>query len=166
MIRLIDFSLRFGERMLFDGVEAQINPHDRIGLVGDNGTGKSTLLKILTGDDILDGGKIEKARYVTMGYLPQDGIIHTGATLYAEVETAFDNILTIQARIEEATTQLQSLSPGNMERDEILEVIGELEHRLEDLDAHKLKSKIEKVLFGLGFSGEDMQRQCTEFSGG
>lgn len=166
MIRLIDFRLRYGDRLLFDGVNAQINPHDRIGLVGDNGTGKSTLLKILIGDDLLDSGTIDRAKYVTFGYLPQDGIVHSGASLYSEVETAFDNILTIQARIEEASVQLQSLNDNNDERYEILEVIGELEHRLDDLDAHKLKSKIEKVLFGLGFSKEDMVRSCKEFSGG
>jgi len=166
MIRLHELYLRYGDRTLFDGVSAQINSRDRIGLVGANGSGKTTLLRALCGGDILERGEIERARYVTIGHLPQEGIVHTGVSLYAEVESAFDDILLIQKRIEEATGRLDEESGDARERDEILEVIGELEHRLADLEAHKLNSKIKKVLFGLGFSESDMVRPSNEFSGG
>ena len=152
--------------MLFDDVSLVIGPHDRIGLVGSNGTGKSTLLKIIAGINQSDSGGISKAHYVTVGYLPQDGVIASGKTLYKEVETAFEDIILVQQEIDEAHQLLSSLDPLSEEYNDTLEVYGELQHKLEDLDAFRMKSKIERVLMGLGFSVKDFQRQTEEFSGG
>ena len=152
--------------MLFDDVSLVIGPHDRIGLVGSNGTGKSTLLKIIAGINQSDSGGISKAHYVTVGYLPQDGVIASGKTLYKEVETAFEDIILVQQEIDEAHQLLSSVDPLSEEYHDTLEVYGELQHKLEDLDAFRMKSKIERVLMGLGFSVKDFQRQTEEFSGG
>lgn len=166
MLALEQITLQYGSRVLLDGVSFLINPHDRIGLVGSNGAGKSTLLGILTGSVVPDKGRVSKASYVTVGYLPQDGIASHGTSLYHEVESAFENIVTIQHELHEAQQSLATLDPMAPEYADTLEVLGELQHKLEDLDAFRMKSKIERVLMGLGFSVADMQRQTEEFSGG
>jgi ATP-binding cassette subfamily F protein 3 len=158
--------MQFGGRVLFDDISFVIGPHDRIGLVGSNGTGKSTLLKIISGINTAESGTIGKARYVTVGYLPQDGVIASGKTLYYEVETAFEDILEIQRELEEAQESLSTLDHTTDEYAETLEIYGELQHKLDDLDVFRMKSKIERVLMGLGFSINDMTRQMEEFSCG
>jgi ATP-binding cassette subfamily F protein 3 len=166
MLSLDRVSIQFGGRKLFDAVSMVIGPHDRIGLVGSNGAGKSTLLKIIAGIGNSDTGSINKAHYVTVGYLPQDGVIASGKTLYFEVETAFEDVLEVQRELDEAHSQLATADPSGETYAELLEIYGELQHKLEDLDAFRMKSKIERVLLGLGFSMSDLDRQTDEFSGG
>jgi ATP-binding cassette subfamily F protein 3 len=166
MLSLEHITLHFGERPLFDDVSCLIGPHDRIGLVGSNGAGKSTLLRIIAGQQTPDSGNIGKARYVTVGYLPQDGVSARGVTLYKEVETAFEDILEIQAELDEVQHQLATLDTSSEAYAEALEIFGELHHKLEDLDVYRMKGKIERVLMGLGFSVPDLERQTEEFSGG
>lgn len=166
MLALEHITIQFGQRTLFREVSVVIGPHDRIGLVGSNGSGKSTLLKIISNLQQPDDGRINKAQYITVGYLPQDGISAHGRTLYQEAETAFEYVLDVQRELDEARQQLATLAPDTEEYADTLEVIGELQHRLEDLDAYKMKSKIERVLMGLGFSIADFGRMTEEFSGG
>ncbi|MBT3483198.1 MAG: ABC-F family ATP-binding cassette domain-containing protein [Opitutales bacterium] len=166
MIALQNIKLQYGERYLYRDVSATIGAKDRIGLVGSNGAGKSTLLKVLIGLEEIDGGKVDKANYVTFGYLPQDGIEMHGRTLFKETETAFADVLGLQAKVEEAEARLDEMDTSSDEFYETLELIGAWEHRLEDLDAGKLPSRIESVLLGLGFSSSDMDRKTEEFSGG
>ncbi|GAB4272056.1 MAG: ABC-F family ATP-binding cassette domain-containing protein [Opitutales bacterium] len=166
MITLKDITLQWGERELYKGITGTINTRDRIGLVGSNGSGKTTLLKILNGGTFYDGGELAQASYVTVGYLPQDGIECRGENLYKEVESAFESVLSVRAKIEAAQRDLETLDPSSEAYMETLELLGEWDHRLEELDEDKLESKIEKVLLGLGFTMEDMQRDTGEFSGG
>jgi ATP-binding cassette subfamily F protein 3 len=166
MLALDHITVQYGDRVLLDDVSCMIGPHDRIGLVGSNGTGKSTLLKILAGLQQPDGGGIQKARFVTVGYLPQDGVAAAGKTLYQEAETAFEDVLQVQQKLDEAQHSLAMLDPSRPEYADTLEVFGELQHQLEDLDAFRMKSKIERVLMGLGFSVNDFERLTDEFSGG
>jgi ATP-binding cassette subfamily F protein 3 len=156
----------YGERVLFDDVSHTVGPHDRIGLVGSNGSGKSTLLKIIAGLAEPTGGRISRARYVTVGYLPQDGVIASGKTLVDEAETAFEDIQEVRAELAEAQLRLDTLDPQGDEYADTLEVYGELQHKLEDLDAFRARPKAERVLMGLGFSAGDFDRDCGEFSGG
>ena len=143
-----------------------ISPHDRIGLVGSNGTGKTTLLRIITGLVQPDSGFVSKAKFVTVGYLQQEGVAVSGKTLYEEAASAFEDILEIQQELEEAQHSLGHLDPNSEEYTETLEVYGELQHKLEDLDAFRMKSKVERVLMGLGFAVRDLGRMTEEFSGG
>ena len=166
MIRLEEIYLRHGERVLFNKFTEMIGPRDRIGLVGVNGSGKSTLLRILTGELEMDGGRIDKPGYVSIGYLPQDGITSSGKTLYSEVESAFADVLTLQAKIDEATEKMYELDPAEEAYYEIIDLIGEWEQQLEDHEPEKMKSRIERILFGLGFEGKDLTRDTKEFSGG
>ncbi|HUI30956.1 MAG TPA: ATP-binding cassette domain-containing protein [Candidatus Acidoferrales bacterium] len=166
MLNASNITIQFGDRYLFRDVSFTIGAHDRIGLVGPNGAGKSTLLKIIASISEPDTGSINKAHYVNVGYLPQEGIASSGKTLYAEAETAFEDVLLVRQELEEAQARLSELDPASEEYFDTLEVLGELQHKFEDLDAFRMKSKIEQVLVGLGFSSEDFQRQTDEFSGG
>src|SRR5512134_2837416 len=96
MLSLNNLTVNFGERYLFDDLSFTINPHDRIGLVGSNGAGKSTLLKIIAGINQPMEGSVNKARFVTVGYLPQDAVVESDLSLYKEVESAFEDILQIE----------------------------------------------------------------------
>ncbi|MBN1398148.1 MAG: ABC-F family ATP-binding cassette domain-containing protein [Bacteroidetes bacterium] len=166
MLSLEHITLEFGERTLFRDISATIGPRDRIGLVGSNGSGKTTLLRIISGFSQGEEGSINKAHYVTVGYLQQETIALHGKTLYEEAETAFEDIISAQQKLSEAQDSLAGLDPKSDEYTEILEVCGELQHKLEDLDAYRMRSKIERILNGLGFSQKDLYRLTEEFSGG
>lgn len=167
MISVNSISIQFGGRYLFKNISFRIGPHDRIGLVGSNGAGKSTLLKVLTGSEDFEGGQVDKAKYVNVGYLPQEGMHVEGRSLYAEVESTFGDVIDMQARLEEVHEQMGAITDHTSDEfNELLEIYGELQHRLEDSDVFRMKSKIEKVLVGLGFTQSDMTRGTDEFSGG
>jgi ATP-binding cassette subfamily F protein 3 len=166
VLTIQNITLRFGERFLFRDITTTIGSRDRIGLVGPNGAGKSTLLKLILGEIEAEGGIIQKANYVTLGYLPQEGVVAAGRSLYKEAESAFEDIISIQKHIEAASEQLERMDTTSDLYPETLEIIGEWEHRLEELDASRLQSRVETILLGLGFSMSDMERDCNEFSGG
>jgi ATP-binding cassette subfamily F protein 3 len=166
MLSLEHITLEFGERTLFHDISTTVGPRDRIGLVGSNGTGKTTLLRIISGAPQGEEGTVKKAHYVTVGYLQQETIALHGKTLYEEAETAFEDILDTQQKLSEAQDTLADLDSTSEEYADTLEVYGELQHKLEDLDAYRTRSKIERVLNGLGFSQADLNRLTEEFSGG
>ena len=166
MISAVDISLQFGGRSLFKNVSFRIGPLDRIGLVGSNGTGKTTLLRILVGEQTPERGEIARAKYVTVGYLPQEGMSVAGRTLYAEVESVFADVLDVQAGLEEIHRRLSTVDQHSEECAELLDMAGELQHRLESSDAFRMETEITKVLAGLGFAETDLQRLTDEFSGG
>lgn len=166
MLSLNTISVFFGERTLFRNVSLAVGPHDRIGLVGPNGSGKTTLLRAIAGLHKPDDGAVEKAKYVAVGYLPQEGISASGKTLYKEAETAFADVLEVGNRLTEVQNTLSHLPHDHPEYGELVEIMGELQHRFEEMDAYRIKSKIGEVLLGLGFSTWDFDRMTEEFSGG
>ncbi|MFN0159540.1 MAG: ATP-binding cassette domain-containing protein [Bacteroidota bacterium] len=166
MISAVNILLQFGGRELFKEISFRIGPHDRIGLVGSNGAGKSTLLKLLVGETTPDSGEVAKAKYVTVGYLPQDGLHARGKTLYKEVESVFGDVIETQARLDQISQRMGEVDHETEEFAELLEIYGEMQHKLEAADAFRLKSNIEKILLGLGFVVSDMERLTDEFSGG
>ena len=166
MISLQNLRLQYGERFIFNDASANIGVSDRIGLVGSNGAGKTTLLNVLANKAETDGGSVDKANYVTIGYLPQDGIDVSGRALYSEVESAFESVVELRDKVEQAGHRLQSLDTTSPEYAETLELIGTWEQELEDLDAARLPSKIQAILSGLGFANSDRDRDTGEFSGG
>lgn len=166
MIGLKNLHLRYGEKVIFGDVSLTIGVRDRIGLVGSNGAGKSTLLKLMLDQVEIDRGEFEKPDWVTLGYLPQDGIEVQGRSLYKEVETAFDDALDLQAKIDEADEKLGDMDTSSEEYYDMIDMIGGWEQKLEEYEPEKMKSKIERVLLGLGFAISDMDRDTGEFSGG
>jgi ATP-binding cassette, subfamily F, member 3 len=162
----VDISLHYADRRLLDGVTFHIGPTDRIGLVGANGSGKSTLLRILLGEITPDSGTVTRAKYVTVGYLPQEGTALAGRTLYKEVESVFADIVRTRDELEQLQQAMETTPHDTEAFHEMLEIFGELQHRLEASDGFRLSSSIEKVLTGLGFTERDFNRQTDEFSGG
>ncbi|MCH6255729.1 ATP-binding cassette domain-containing protein [Puniceicoccaceae bacterium K14] len=166
MISFIDLNLRYGPKVVYENVSATIGGRDRIGLVGSNGAGKSTLMKLLLGETEVDSGRVEKEEWATLGYLPQDGIEVSGKTMFEEVKTAFEDVLSLQEKIDAADEKMAEMDTSSEEYYDLLDTIGAWEQRLESLEPQKMKSQIEKMLLGLGFSMKDMDRDTGEFSGG
>lgn len=166
MISLKDISLSFGRKALYQEVSVTIHARDRIGLVGSNGSGKSTFFKLLLGEQESDAGTIEKRDHVTFGYLPQDGITASGRSLYEEAETAFEDVLSLQKKLDEAGDQMATMDTSTEEFYDLIDTMGVWEEQLADHEPQKMRSRIERVLMGLGFSMSDLDRQTQEFSGG
>lgn len=166
MITLNKIEHHYGEKVLYDCINASIGPRDRIGLVGSNGSGKTTLLKILMGEMEANYGRIEKAEYVNIGYLPQDGIQTSGKTLFKEAETAFGDILELQDKIAKADEAMLEMDTSSEEYYDLIDVLGEWEQTLEESQPDRIKSKIERILTGIGFELSDLDRDTGEFSGG
>ena len=167
MLQLDKITLYFGDRPLFDGISATINPGERIGLVGPNGAGKSTLLKIIAGEQEADSGSVNMSNSATVGYLPQDGVDpDPELTVYQEVEQAFSEILTLREKQEQLQHQLDTLNPESDEHEQTLNEFGQVQHQLENIGSYTLQADIERVLMGLGFNEKDFLRSTTEFSGG
>ena len=166
MIELKEISLAFGARSIFDRVCAVINKGDRIGLVGSNGAGKTTLLKILAGLEQPDSGNIAKPKYATIGYLPQEALVVGNRPLYEEAESAFDDVVSLRARMAQVDEIVRTQDADSPEYADAIAEMGEIQHRLEDAEESKLRSRVETVLLGLGFKISDMPRPCSEFSGG
>ncbi len=166
MLELDGIHLQYGPQLIFDHVSAIIGSHDRIGLVGLNGTGKSTLLKIIAGQIEPDAGRLTAAKGMTIGYLPQDGIECHGQPLFSEVEQALNHIVELRAKVEQLSARLAAMDQQAEEYHDALLMLGDWEQQLDDAEAHKVKSRVESVLLGLGFQMSDMTRDTGEFSGG
>ncbi|MBG31123.1 MAG: ABC transporter ATP-binding protein [Opitutae bacterium] len=166
MINLRNISLAYGKKTLFDGISQVIGPRDRIALVGSNGSGKSTLIRLLTNEVEADDGEIEKPEHVTIGYLPQDGIAVSGKTLYEEAETAFGNVMELRQRLEEAEERMADMDTASEEYYDLVDLMGGWEQQLDENEPEKMKSRISRILTGMGFALEDFDRDGGEFSGG
>ena len=166
MLQLSSLTKGFGDRLLFENVTWQISAGDRVGLCGPNGAGKTTLLRILAGLDEPDAGTVTTRTGLTVGYLPQDGLVHFGRSLFAEVSTAFQPLLDIKQAMEELEQQLADDQDSHDEHASVLERYSDLQHRFRDEDGYTMDLKIAGVLTGLGFSAEDFTKPTDTFSGG
>ena len=166
MITINQVTHNFGKKVLFNKINCVINAHDQIALVGSNGSGKTTLLRMLMGELDSDGGSVDKAGYVSVGYLPQDGISVSGKTLFAEAESAFSDILELQKNLEKAEEEMLEMDTSADEYYDLIDLMGEWEQQLEDHEPAKMKSRIERILLGMGFKESDFERDTGEFSGG
>ncbi len=111
MISLVNASKRFGPKLLFEGVNWLITPQDRVGLVGANGTGKSTVMKILAGLETIDSGDVTTQKGITAGYLPQDGLNLSGRTVFEECLSVFDHIRDMEREMEQLAHAMSELDP-------------------------------------------------------
>lgn len=166
MIDFANVSLQFGGKYLFKDVNFKINGGDRIALVGANGTGKSSLLKMISGGLQPESGLLNKQKRISIGYLPQENIVHKGKSIFKEAESALAGIVHLKEKEKEITFQLSLPNLTDEERDDLINQLGEVNHKLEDLDSFTATSKIEKILSGLGFNENDFDRPTEELSGG
>jgi ATP-binding cassette subfamily F protein 3 len=166
MIQLSGAGKRFGHKLLFENVDWLITAHDRIGLVGANGTGKSTLMKILAGLDTLDYGALTVAKGTSAGYLPQDGLSLSGRTVFAECMSVFDDLRAIEVELESLTHSMAELDHTSSAYADVADRYHRLEHEFRTRDGYSIEAEVGRVLMGLGFTKEDWQRQTDEFSGG
>jgi ATP-binding cassette, subfamily F, member 3 len=166
MINIRNISLAYGKKILFDGISQVIEQRDRIALVGSNGSGKSTLIHLLTNEVEADDGEIEKPQHVTMGYLPQDGISVSGKSLYEEAESAFGNLIELRRQLEEAEERMADMDTASDEYYDLVDLMGGWEQQLEAHEPEKMKSRISRILMGMGFVEKDFDRDGAEFSGG
>jgi ATP-binding cassette subfamily F protein 3 len=167
MLSINDLSLQYGSKHIFRNVSAQIHSGDRVGLAGVNGSGKSTLLKIMCGQHEVDPGIVSRASWFSVAYLPQEVSIDLGSrTLFSEAESAFDEVLVQQEELEHLSDQLAVLDPSSPEIDGLLARQGDLQLALDGCDVFRIRPQIERVLFGLGFSASDLEREVLSFSGG
>lgn len=167
MLALENITLHLGDRHLLDEVSALINPGERIGLVGPNGAGKSTLLKIIAGEQERDSGSMQLGGEESIGYLPQDGVEPDfSLTLVQEVEQAFADVLNLETEVEKVQAALSTTPSDSPEHEKLITRYGELQNQIELSGLYRLRSEIERVLMGLGFSTDDFNRSTSEFSGG
>jgi len=167
MISVDNITIRFGGFTLFDGISFQLNRGDRIGLVGRNGAGKTTILNLVAGFQKPDEGNIVRPVNTTIGYLPQQMRHERGKSLYIETRDAYEHILKIRRRIDEINRMLSEREDYHSR--DYMELIEELTHaneRFEIEGGHNMEAEIEQTLVGLGFEKKDFNRPVHEFSGG
>lgn len=162
MLTLNELAFDFGGRYLYRDVNWQITPGERIGLVGQNGTGKSTILRIITGEYQPTEGNLSKSKDCTIGFLNQDLLSYESDESILNVAMqAFDKALQLQKEIDEIMIKLEYDYS-----EEVLMDLGNKQEAFEALDGYNIHFKTEEILEGLGFKTEDLQRPLSEFSGG
>src|SRR6266436_3699157 len=166
MLKLSSAGKRYGHKLLFEGADWMITPRDRVGLVGANGTGKSTLLKILAGSETLDYGNVNMAKGISAGYLPQDGLTLSGQTVFAECMSVFSRLRNMEEELGQLTTRMAELDHTSTEYDQVADRYHRIEHEFRTHDGYAIEAQVGTVLAGLGFRPEDWHRQTEEFSGG
>ncbi|HEY4088442.1 MAG TPA: ABC-F family ATP-binding cassette domain-containing protein [Bryobacteraceae bacterium] len=166
MIQLSGAGKRFGPRILFEELNWLITPKERVGIVGANGTGKSTLLKVLGDIESLDYGSVNAAKAVRAGYLPQDGIHLTGRTVFAECMSVFEALRALEQEQKDLAQRMAELDHESPEYRQIAERYHEIQDEFTARDAYNVESRVGSVLAGLGFPRTDWERRVEEFSGG
>ena len=162
MLSISNLSYFIGGRALYENANLHIKPKDKIGLVGQNGTGKSTLLKIINGDYLPSSGDVQKAKDCTLGFLNQDLLSYQPDDSILDVAlAAFKETLAIQAEIEEVLKLMETDYS-----DEVINKLAFLQDRFESNEGYTIKAKAEEVLEGIGFQTSDLQKPLRQFSGG
>lgn len=167
MVSVDNLKVEFGVTPLFEDVSYVINKRDRIALVGKNGAGKSTMLKILAGIQAPTSGSVSVPRDVTIGYLPQVMILSDKHTVMEEAEMSFEHIFELQASIERMNQELADRTDYDSENyHKLIEKFTHDNERFLMMGGTNYTAEIERTLMGLGFSREDFNRPTSEFSGG
>lgn len=166
VINISNITLHFGERPIFDEVSFQVNEQDRIGLVGRNGAGKSTMLKVIAGQQKPNEGEVSRPNDYTIGYLPQEIDHYSDETVFREVAGALKEEHSISERIDEIQAAFDKGVDDMDEMSELLEEFNSLNERYQLIGAGAAEENIERILKGLGFERSDFSRPLSEFSGG
>jgi ATP-binding cassette subfamily F protein 3 len=166
MIQLTGAGKRYGPKILFEAVDWLVTPNERVGIVGANGTGKSSLLKVLGGMEGLDSGAISTQKGVTIGYLPQEGLTLSGRSAFAECMTVFAGLRALEAEQEDLARRMAELDPGGVEYTQVAERFHRAESEFRARDGFAIEAQVGTVLSGLGFPQREWKKHTEEFSGG
>jgi ATP-binding cassette subfamily F protein 3 len=166
MLHLKHLSKEFAGKPLFTDLNWHLKKGERVGLVGENGAGKSTLMRIIAGEVELSSGELQFAKGATVGYLPQDGIVTRGRTLFAEAMSALDELQGIERELGALTVRLETLPHDDPAHGDFLARFGHLQDEFRLKGGYSMEAEVGNVLRGLGFTPEDWDRECGEFSGG
>ncbi len=166
MIQFSGAGKRFGPKLLFEDLDWLITNRERAGVVGANGTGKTTLLKALAGLESLDYGSVNAMKGMRRGYLPQDGLSLSGRSVFAECMSVFADLQDMEVEMETLTRRMAELDPTGAEYLQVADRFHRLESEFRTRDGYALDAQVGTVLAGLGFSREDWLRRTEEFSGG
>jgi ATP-binding cassette, subfamily F, member 3 len=166
MIQLSTAGKRYAHKLLFENVDWMITAQDRIGLVGANGTGKSTLMKVLAGLETLDYGSLASTKGISAGYLPQDGLSLSGRSVFAECMAVFAELRSLEQEMEDLTHRMAELDPNSAEYNQVADRFHRIEHEFQTRDGYAIEAKVGAVLAGLGFQKDDWARRTEQFSGG
>ena len=164
LIQLNNVTKNFVVNEIFSNVKMEINDKDRVAIVGRNGAGKSTLLKIISGELSFDSGERTVSKNTTIGYLSQEFIVREDLSIYEEMITCFDEIISLEADLEKLSYEL---TPENIENDSgLLDRFDRLQNEVLTHKDYHYKSKIESVLYGLDFTKDVFDKKISTFSGG
>src|SRR5881227_2979427 len=166
MIQLSSAGKRYAHKLLFENVDWMITAQGRIGLVGANGTGKSTLMKVLAGLETLDYGSLASTKGISAGYLPQDGLSLSGRSVFAECMAVFAELQSLEQEMEDLKQLMAELDPNSAEYNQVADRFHRIEHEFQTRDGYAIEAKVGAVLAGLGFQKDDWGRQTEQFSGG
>ncbi len=166
MLQIQGLTKAYAGRVLFEGVTWNVSDGDRIGLTGPNGSGKTTLMRLVTRKEAPDEGSVSTPKGTTVGYLPQDGLHHSGKSLREETLSAFAGVLAIGEEIERLEHQMSDLDPESDSYREVLQRYGENREEWDRQGGFSLEARAEEVLLGLGFTGAQLEAPTETFSGG
>ena len=162
MISISDLDFHFGSRALYDNASLHIKPKDKIGLIGLNGTGKSTLLRLLVGEYKADGGSISMSKEVSLGFLNQDLLSYdTHESILHVAMQAFEEALELQKKIDDILVLFETDYS-----DDLIDKLATMQERFEALGGYTMQARAEEILEGLGFSTEELTKPLKSFSGG
>src|SRR6476620_7233801 len=166
MIQLTGAGKRYGPKILFENVDWLVTSNDRIGIVGANGTGKSSILKVLAGMEGLDSGSIQTQKGVSIGYLPQEVLSLSGRSVFAECMTVFADIRALEEEQEALTRRMAELDPAGPEYAQVADRFHRAESEFNARDGYAIEAQVGAVLSGLGFPQREWKKHTEDFSGG
>jgi ATP-binding cassette subfamily F protein 3 len=167
MLHIHNLSISFGGEYLFKEISFKLSAGNRLGLIGKNGAGKSTMLKIISGEMTLDTGQIAKDKEISIGFLKQDIDFQQGRTVLEETYQAFEAIKTIESKLDHINHQLVERTDYESESyNQLMIDLNDYQHQYEILGGYSYQGDTEKVLKGLGFTTEGFEKQTDTFSGG
>ena len=166
MQQVQNLSKGFGSQILFENVTWSVSEGDRVGLTGPNGSGKTTLLRILAGTETPDKGDVTAPRGTRVGFLPQDGLSHGGRTLKEEVTSVFADVLALQDEQRELEEAMSRPDPESTDYQAVLKRYGECQEEWDRREGFSIEARVEEVLRGLGFQGDELEAPTEIFSGG